>query len=179
MTQSPPPVSTAVSKCALCKNDVLVSKIYCLNCGFPQNGSKEQKDHFKKEREQIKASLRTAKSKVTGASAVMGGVGAVILVFSLAIAGGFESVLGMVLGVGAGLTLISLCIWANFKPIPALTLGTVLYGLFLAIEIINSILTTGFPGIMGLGIKGLIFAVFIIGINGARKASELEEQLKK
>lgn len=165
-------------KCALCKQEVALSNIYCINCGYPQNGSKEQKDLFKKEREKTKAVLRTAKNKIKGAAAVLGGVGAVTLIFSLAIAGGMENYIEMIAGCGAGLIFITLSIWSGFKPYPALLIGTILYSLLLIFDIVTTLVSSGFPGFPGL-LKILILVVLITGLTGARKAAELEDQLKK
>lgn len=167
-----------VVKCALCKQEVALSNIYCINCGYPQNGSKEQKELFKKERENIKAVLRVAKNKIKGAAAVLGGVGAVTLIFSLAITGGMENYLEMVVGCGAGLIFIALSIWSGFKPYPALLIGTILYSLFLIIDIVTTVVSSGFPG-FSAPFKILILVALITGLTGARKAAELEDQLKK
>ncbi len=144
--------------CSHCKNLIESSEaIFCNHCGFPENGTKEQKGKFYGQLAIKKNRNIDAKDKIKSARNTLFILAGIVAIFGLLAYSTHQDIL--ILGINFLLSLIylTLAFWSEKKPMMALLIGLLLYITTIAITAIFEPTTL---------IKGVIWKILIVGYLG-------------
>lgn len=163
------------TECFNCKHLVSADEIYCSECGYPQNGSDDDKNTFERRIMRKKEVVKDAEKRIKNVKIllyVLAGLSVVVGLFY--IFGGNENLFADgIVSLISGLVFIGCAIWVNKQPLTGI-LAAFIY--WIVLQVLYSIVVPSsiFSGII---IKIIIIGVFIKGINSAKDASKYQEQL--
>ncbi len=154
--------------CQCCKYEVSENDSFCNNCGFPLNGTDEEKGKFigryltqKNQKTEIDSQVKSARTTlfVVAGLTVLGGLlsgatdkggdGGIILIASLIIA----------------VIFCGLAFWSNKNPFGALLTGLIMYVSLLILGTIDNPLEL----MRGIIVKVIIISYMVKGVIGASK----------
>lgn len=168
------PETAAVSEnCPNCKAVPGPSK-FCTSCGFPVNGTEEDRKKFRSDKLIKESNLETYEAKVKSARNTLFVIAGFTAVFGTILAlldKNGDGFLLMVINIIIAGIYLALGFWSKQKPFAAIICGLVIY--------VTLILLNAFADPTTI-IQGIIFKVIIIGymIKGLKSAREAED-LKK
>jgi hypothetical protein len=160
---------TVSSNCSNCSNEITFGDIFCTQCGFPENGSEEEKSLFLNKKGQAGIDLQQLKKKVKSAKNTLIAISVMSVIGGIVFGIKAESylVLGIMLVV-AGI-FFGLSVYCKKKPLPALLTGTLLYLTLLILDAFADP-TTIYQGII---VKAIILVFLFKGISSANEAKNL------
>jgi hypothetical protein len=164
------------SLCSSCYRPFVASDTYCNNCGFPFQGTKEEKDHHIANRTVKEIDLSDLNRSVESACnslywiAGINAVSAIFIFFTAAPEDQFTLLIMNVILVGA---FVAFGVLGKTKPITAMVSGLSLY---VIIQILNLIAdpTSIFKGII---FKVAIIIYLIKGIRAVLEADKIKKEL--
>jgi len=166
-----------LTACNHCKLKVSSEKIFCLNCGYPQNGTKEQKKAFFQKLKKSKQQLDRSNVKIY------------IIVAILSLIAGFNILSGVILTIFsfnfANVILIfiggifaALAYWSLKRPISSIISGLTIIGLGLLYELQYSPVEVIEISFMNF-LRYLFIIILVVGLIGAIKKNKIEKDLRK
>jgi len=167
------------SKCALCRNSVPSSEVFCSNCGYPQHGTVGQKEIFKKERAQKRKTLETSKNRIYRVTGVLGFVAVFATIGFLIVLFTNQYLPYLMVGGVAIIIYGGLAYWSLQKPFPAVLTGLILYSTFFLYDLVHTINQGQEVSITSVVFRLVILYFFISGVFAAKKIVQLEKELSK
>lgn len=154
--------------CQCCKYEVSESDSFCNNCGFPLNGTDEEKGKFigqyltqKNTKAEIENQVKSARTTLF----VVAGLMVLSGLFSLATDkegdGGFILIASLVIAA----IFCGLAFWSNKNPFGALLTGLIMYISLILLSIIEDPIEL----VRGVIVKVIIISYMIKGVIGASK----------
>jgi uncharacterized membrane protein len=171
--EEPLPIETI--PCENCSSATLPGQAFCTSCGYPQNGTEDQKNRFRDSIrikkvlvEESRKETKTARTIIFVFAAIYFGLGLfhgfVADEFPVMIAELFVCLLFLILGA-----------WSNKNPFGAILTAFMVYLTFQFVDVFFDP-TTLFKGII---FKVFIIAAFIKGIRSATEAQKYHRELEK
>lgn len=161
-----------VVKCSNCNNDIQKTDVFCGNCGYPENGTEQEKRKFNYSKKLKQNVIEDAKKKLKNVKIVlyiMAGVNLLALFYYIS-----QSAMAEVIGsiVGA-VVFIGCALWVNKKPLIAILSG---FGFWILLQILSGIIEPE-SLFQGLILKIIIISVFIKGIKSAKDYKDFNLKL--
>lgn len=163
------------SKCSNCTQLVKKDETFCGNCGFPENGSEQEKSKFNYSKKLKKNVVDDAKNKLKSVKIllyIMAGINFFYGVYYLSqdsfMAEAIASFFATIIFIGCA-------IWVDKSPLVAVLSA---FGFWLLIQILSAILepTTLFQGLI---IKIIFISIFIKGIKSAKDYKDFTAKLNQ
>lgn len=176
----------AITKCPECESAVVPGKIFCNNCGYPVNGTADQKSTYEIDKFKLQQQLKIAEKNINSGRTTLYVLGGLLLVISL-IAGlaldeySFEKnlkgpkTLTLVFFVILAAIYISLGVFTAKKPFAAQLTAFIVFCTILILGIVaDPSVETIFGGFIW---KILIIVALVRGTKGAYEAEKIKKQL--
>lgn len=183
---------TTITTCPQCNSAIAGGKIFCTFCGYPANGTTEQKSSYEAEMLIMQDELEVARRRVKTARNTLYILAVITLFFGLITAAASSSdtemaqqlnmpaeslktVIIIAVAIGA-LLYAGLGYWSNKKPFAALLTATIIFSL----SAISSITRTGFniASMFTFVIQVAIIATLVYGIMGGNTIEKIKRKLK-
>lgn len=171
--------TAALTVCPDCDNAVVPGKIFCTNCGYPVNGTPEQKSNFDIEKYKLQAELDVTQSRIKNGTTTLYVLSGLALLGSFVIPtmmdmSGDEKKQTFITYIILSALYIGLAFLSKKKPFAALLTALILY---VTVIILGAFVqpTSLFSGII---IKVLVIAYLVKGTKGAYEAEDLKRKLK-
>ena len=150
-------------QCSKCSTPMKVEQKFCVSCGYPENGTRQEKASFVAKAVLERSKAREAPKKIKSARTILFVISGLAFLYGIIIFFTNEDSAALISSGILSLIYLGLGFWSQEKPLVALVLGLLVY---LTITVLNGILepTTVY--------KGIILKLFIIvylskGINSA------------
>ncbi len=163
-------------KCFNCKSEVSRDEVFCSECGFPQNGTDEEKNKFEYRIKIKKDAYEEAQKKVRGVRTllfVLAGINVLAGCYYLFFSGNETFFADGIATMVSALVFIGCAIWVNKQPLTGILAAFIFW---IVLQVLSAVVL---PETLLKGIiwKIIIIGVFIKGINSAKDASKYSEQL--
>lgn len=162
-------------QCSRCTATLNEEDIFCSVCGYPENGSQEEKDKYKYRIKLKKDVVTDAEKKLKNVKVLLMVIAGINLAFGIfyltdeaTFADGISSLIGTLVFLG--------CVaWVNKKPLMGVLAAFIFYILLqLSVVLVDPALL--FQGIL---LKIVFIGIFVKGINSARDYEKFSEQLSE
>ena len=178
--------------CPQCDAAIAAGKIFCTTCGYPANGTTEQKNSYEAEMLIMQDELEVARRRVKAARNTLYILAGITLFFGLIAAAASTSDIAMaqqinmpaeslktviIIAVAIGALLYAgLGYWSTKKPFAALLTATIIFSL----SAISSVTRTGFTiaSMFTFVIQVAIIATLIYGVIGGNTIEKIKRKLK-
>ncbi|MEO6454209.1 MAG: hypothetical protein ABIN97_09065 [Ginsengibacter sp.] len=168
-------IATTITTCFSCGNNISHDDVYCTNCGYPLQGTIEERDQFMNNRNYKHMELHEMNRKIKSGTTtmyVLAGFCVIGGVIFYAVTSELENpmaVLIMYLVLAA--IYVGLALWSKKQPLPAIVSGLILYIIVQLLAMIEDPMNI---------VKGIIFKIIIIVylIKAVRSASDAQ-RIKK
>ena len=177
MNQENTTISTTAkeSKCSNCTKSIQKEETFCGNCGFPENGSEQEKKKFNYSKKLKQDVIDNAKKKLKSVKIllyVMAGINFFSGLYYLSQPSATAEVIASIF---ATIIFIGCAIWVNKSPLVAVLSA---FGFWLLIQILSAILepTTLFQGLI---LKIIFISIFIKGIKSAKDYKDFTAKLNQ
>ncbi len=147
------PIDSGTLYCSQCNALMEVQNVFCPECGFPENGTQEERSKFYAQKIMKKNEHMDADKKIKSARNVLFILSAIIFLFGIVTYLIDEDIATLLTSVILSIIYLGLGFWSSKKPLAAILLALLLY---LTTIIISTILE---PENF---IRGIIFKVIII-----------------
>ena len=180
----PTALSETVTTCPECSTTIAPGKIFCNNCGFPVNGSDEQKKDWDINRYVLQAKLDIAKKRIRSAGIWLYVLAGIAILVGLVIgflmppsvahnlSGTSPAVFGIIY-VTMGLMYLGLGLLSRKRPFAALLIALIVYITIILMSAIASPVSI-FSGII---FKVLIIIALVRGVMSGYEAEKLKKEL--
>ena len=164
-----------INICKSCKYTVQTEDIYCSDCGYPLQGTEEEKKQFVIKKIRKKTQLDDEVTRVRHARNALFITSALFMVSALilSLAGELHTAV-LVESVIAGIIYLALGFWCKRKPFAAILTGLIIFLTIITMNIIYE--PEGFY--KGLIIRIIIVFFLINGLISARKVRLIRKELK-
>ncbi len=149
--------------CTKCEAVVPEGQKYCSSCGYPENGSIEEKAKFNAEAVMTRSKQREAPSRIRGARNTLFVVGGLMLLGGLVYYFLNDDIASLIAGGVLAIVFLILGFWSQQKPLIAIVLGLLVYLTNIVLAAIVEPSTIA----RGIIIKVVIIVFLIKGINSA------------
>lgn len=160
---------TLEPKCSNCDEPIVGKPKFCVNCGFPENGTEQEKSKFIAEKAILRSKQREAPKRIKSARNTLFIIGGIQLVFSLFIYFMQDDTAELIAGAVVFVIYLLLGFWSQKKPLIALILGLLVYLTLIGLAAMVD------PSTLA---KGIIMKVIIIAFLGKGINSALELRKK-
>jgi len=163
---------THPNTCENCRSSIAEEK-FCSSCGFPVQGTDEEKNEFRGKISSNKYWLAEAEKKIRESKIVIYVLAGLMLIMGLIAGfGPAEDIAGMVVSIVICLLYLICAAWATKNPFAAILTSFILY---LTIQIVAAIAE---PITL---VQGILWKIIFIGafIKGIRSASEAQKHMKE
>jgi len=186
------PTDVFTVTCPNCGTAAVQGKIFCTTCGYPANGTTEQKNSYEAEMLIMQDELEVARRRVKTARNTLYVLAGITLFFGLITAAASSSdtemaqqlnmpaeslktVIIIAVAIGA-LLYAGLGYWSNKKPFAALLTATIIFSL----SAISSITRTGFniAAMFTFIIQIAIISALVYGVMGGNTIEKIKRKLK-
>ncbi len=149
--------TTQTMSCSHCGKEMDATATFCDHCGYPENGTDQQKSAFIGKLAFNRTWNEEAKEKIKSARNTLYVLSGIMAVFGFIQYGFHESVVALGIDFGLSLIYLALAFWTDSKPLIAVLIGLLLY---LTLIVVNAIVdpTSLF--------RGIIWKVVIISFLG-------------
>ena len=154
---------TLEPSCSNCAEPIVGKPKFCVNCGFPENGTEQEKSKFIAEKAILRSKQKEAPKRIKSARNTLFFIGAIQLLFSLFVYFMQDATEELIAGLVVFLIYIVLGFWSQTKPLIALILGLLVYLTLIGLSAIADPANI-FKGII---VKVIIIAFLAKGINSA------------
>jgi hypothetical protein len=186
------PTDVFTVTCPQCNSAIAAGKIFCAFCGYPANGTTEQKNSYEAEMLIMQDELEVARRRVKTARNTLYVLAGITLFFGLITAAASSSDTEMaqqlnmpaeslktliIIAVAIGALLYAgLGYWSNRKPFAALLTATIIFSL----SAISSITRTGFniAAMFTFIIQIAIISALVYGVMGGNTIEKIKRKLK-
>ncbi|MEP2937531.1 MAG: hypothetical protein ABJM06_09360 [Gilvibacter sp.] len=150
-------------RCTNCEEPIMGKPKFCVNCGFPENGTEQEKSKFIAEKAILKSKQKEAPKRIKSARNTLFIVGGWQMLSSLVIFFLQDDMIELIAGAVVFVIFLLLGFWSQKKPLIALILGLLVYLTLIGLGAI------GDPSSLAKGIiiKVVIIAFLAKGINSA------------
>lgn len=140
-------ITTQTMNCSHCGQEMDATATFCDHCGYPENGTDQQKSRFIGKMAFNKSWNEDAKKKIKSAKNTLYVLSGVMAVFGFIQYTVHESIYALGIDFALSLVYLALAFWTDTKPLIAVLIGLLLY---LTIIVINAIVdpTSLFQGII-------------------------------
>lgn len=167
-------ISPVEVSCENCQATVAADEVFCPACGFPQNGTEDQKQQFKNRIHVKKKLLREVEKEVKKGKNTLIVLGILNGLIGLYYAFFLEDIGAMVVQMIVAIIYIGLSIWVDKQPFGALLSALILYlTIVLILAVIDPV--TIFSGIIW---KILIIGFLVRGIKSGHEARNIYRELE-
>ncbi len=186
------PTDVFTVTCPQCNSAIAAGKIFCAFCGYPANGTTEQKNSYEAEMLIMQDELEVARRRVKTARNTLYVLACITLFFGLITAAASSSdtemaqqlnmpaeslktVIIIAVAIGA-LLYAGLGYWSNKKPFAALLTATIIFSL----SAISSITRTGYniAAMFTFIIQIAIISALVYGVMGGNTIEKIKRKLK-
>ncbi len=159
------------SRCANCNEIVLDTDTFCTHCGYPQNGTEEQKREYLNKKSEISKEEADARKKIrVGTTTLFVLTGLALLAGLVLLGAGDEDYFNLGLGtLILGIVYLALGLWSRKAPFPALITAVILYGTL----VVASIAMGSVNGLQ-IAVQALILVLLISGLMGAARLRKMK-----
>lgn len=161
--------------CESCSATCVAGQRFCTSCGFPIQGTEEEKGHFRTRISNAKYLLADANKKTRRAKTIILVLAGLSIFFGLVLGFGSDDFGSMVTFLFMGLLYLVLAYWCDRNPFGAILTAFIVY---LTVHAVDFFLDPSSLA-KGLILKIFFIAAFITGIRAAREAQQYHESLKK
>ena len=167
------------SNCENCKKEIVKDQPYCQSCGFPVNGTGQDKELFYHQLGAMKFQLQNLEKKIYNARVTMWVIAGLTFLVSIITYIFYpeteDALLLLIINGLVSIVFLALANLANQKPFTALSVGLILYILLLLYGLID-----GQGNLFGgIFIKILVIVFLIKGVNSAREAEEMKKEISQ
>lgn len=158
-----------VPTCPNCSTEIQGNPEFCVNCGFPLNGTEKEQSKFYAQQAMTRSKVKAAPKQIRAARNTLFIVGGINLAVGIFYFFAHDLMEQLIAGGIIFLIYLGLGFWSQTKPLIALILGLLVYVSFIILAAILN------PASIVSGIiwKVIIIAYLAKGINSAR---ELQKQ---
>ncbi|HEY3404083.1 MAG TPA: hypothetical protein VGK59_11885 [Ohtaekwangia sp.] len=159
------------STCDNCNAQVSTEK-FCTRCGFPVNGTEDEKTQYKGKVMNTRLSLKEAQDKIDKAKLIIYVLAGFTFIFGLVAGLVNDDMPTMVVNMVICVLYIILAFWASTNPFGAILTCFIIY---ITLQIVNAIVE---PSTL---ISGILWKVIFIGafVKGIQSASEAQKLMKE
>lgn len=178
MDAQPALPSESVPHCNYCKSPVAETDVFCQQCGFPLQGTEDEKHHFHHKMGFKKMQLQETNDEIrkgTNSLYVVAGFFGVYSIVYYFMNDRLEGILPVVItNLVLAAVFVILALWSVQKPVAALISGLSLY---VAVQLFNTIVEP-FTLFKGIIIKVFIIIYLVKALQSALGAQKLSKALK-
>lgn len=162
------------TNCGNCNAEISTEK-FCTRCGFPANGTDEEKTQYKGRVYNTKLSLKEAQEKIDKAKLIIYLLAGLEFIFAMVYGFGKDDIPTMIVELIVCVLYLILAVWANKNPFGAILTCFIVY---LTLQVIRIVVepATIFSGILW---KILIIGGFIKGLQSASEAQKLIKEINQ
>lgn len=161
------------SNCSICNAALLVDDIFCKECGYPENGTLEQRDAHDRVIITKNRRLAEAVKKVANVKMMLYIIAGLNLLVGLFMLFGLDSYLDAIVLLISALVFVGCAQWVENQPLAGI-LSAFVYWIFLQLSVVFIDPAQIFSGLF---LKILILVTFIKGISSAKEAKEIRHEL--
>lgn len=156
--------------CSNCNQPIAGKPKFCVNCGFPENGTDAEKAKFHGQQALDRSKTKDAPKQIKSARNTLFIIGGIQLLFSIFVFFTLDSTAELIAGLIVFVIYLLLGFWSQKKPLIALILGLLVYLTLIGISALDDPMNL---------VKGIIVKVIIIGFLAKGINSALHLQNKK
>ena len=154
--------------CSFCKESIESESVFCLNCGYPENGTEKDVAQFYGRRAMQKNKNIDAEEKIKSARTTLYVIAGATLVFGLIFYFSNKDLFTLATNFVVFFIYLLLASWSTKKPLMALLLGLLLY---LTTIILSAIVD---PSSLVRGVLWKVIIIFYLG-KGIYSASSIKD----
>lgn len=166
-------VSPAAVNCPICSFSIISTAPFCSHCGFPLNGTFEEKDKFDLDYKIKRAELEGAKEVAQQGTKTLYWLAGLIFGSNLIFYAINKQSVYLITGVLIPVIFLLLAQWSKKKPFTALVTALVFFATIIIADALDDPLTI-FRGII---VKFIVIFYLAKGIKSARNAQQIQEEL--
>lgn len=161
--------------CTKCEEEIEENSKFCTSCGYPQNGSVQEKKAFRIRKQKELSKYREIELTATVGKSVLFMLGSFYLVWAI-----YTNVflyephfLMIIIDFLEAFIYLGLWFWAKRKLLPATISGL----FFFTTMFIIGIIANPYSGLL-IGFKGLFFILLIISVTSARRYEKMKKEFE-
>jgi hypothetical protein len=173
MENNPQPISPSLA-CDNCEAPISIEK-FCSACGFPMQGSDQEKSDYRAQVSSAKYWLNEAQKKINEAKIVIYVLAGIMVIFGLIQGFALDDFATMVVCLVIAILYLIFAAWSNTNPFGAILTSFIVY---LTLQLVGVILDPAslFSGMLW---KVLFIIAFIKGIRSAKEAQGYMKDLAR
>ncbi|PIQ14597.1 MAG: hypothetical protein COW67_12995 [Flavobacteriales bacterium CG18_big_fil_WC_8_21_14_2_50_32_9] len=156
--------------CIKCKAEIEEINKFCTSCGYPQNGSVQEKKAFRIRKQKELSKLKEIELSATVGKSVLFMLGSFYLVWAI-----YTNlfiyefhILTVIIDFFEAFIYLGLWLWAKRRLLPATISGLFFYTTMFVIGLVSN----PYSGLL-IGFKGLFFILLVISVTSARKYEKM------
>ncbi len=159
--------------CSNCKRDISIENIFCTNCGYPENGSVEEKDKFEFRVKLKQNVVKGAEKKIKSVKILLYVIAAINFLIGLFLVVEDTTFVDGLVSLIASLIYICCVLWVNKQPLTGV-LAAFGFWILTQLSVVLIDPTLLFNGII---LKIIFISIFIKGITSAKDAQKYRDEL--
>jgi hypothetical protein len=162
-------------KCSNCQHELGENDIFCPDCGFPENGTQEDRNKYNYSIKLKKDVIQDGKKKLKNVKILLFVIAGINFLFGIYYLTNEFTYIDGITNLIAAAIFLGCVIWVNNQPLT----GIIAAFIFWILIQLSVVLIDPFLLIKGFLLKIIFIGIFLKGISSARDAKKYTDQLKE